>query len=127
MIDRKSVSKWKRQVRKLPETAERHIEDAMTKNGDEAVKFMKLLAPQPGQGRATGATRSSIFYYIRKIPTGIQLTIGAGDGEDAPARIVEFVNEQPFFYPTLRLQGKRYRGRYRRAINKAAKEIASRG
>lgn len=120
MIDKKSLASWKKQVRKLPATAEKHIQGAMEKNGTEGTKYMGLLAPSD-----TGQTRASIFYYVRKIPGGIQLTFGAGDGEDAPARIVEFVNDQPFFYPTLRLQGKRYRGRYRRAINKAAKEIAS--
>ena len=120
MIDRKSVAKWKRQVKRMPPKAEQYVEAAMHKNGDEATKYMKLLVPVDD-----GSTRESIFYYVKKVPTGIQLRIVAGDGEDAPARYVEFVNKQAFFYPTMRLQGKRYRGRYRRAINKAAKEIAN--
>ena len=122
MIDTKSLRRWKKQIKKLPAAAENHIQDAMKKNGDEGTKYMKLLAPVD-----SGKTQASIFYYVKHIPHGVRLTFGAGDGEEAPARIVEFVNDQAFFYPTIRIQGKRYRGRYRRAINKAAKEIATRG
>lgn len=120
MIDRRSVAKWKRQVKRMPAKAEQYVEDAMVKNGEEATKYMKLLVPVDD-----GSTRDSIFYYTKQVPTGIQLVIGAGDGAGSPARIVEYVNNDAFFYPTLRLQGKRYRGRYKRAINKAAKEIAN--
>ena len=120
MIDRKSVAKWKRQVKRMPPKAEHYLEDAMKKNGEEATKYMKLLVPVD-----EGNTKASITYNVKTISTGVELRIEAGAGEKAPARIVEFANNQAFFYPTLRLQGKRYRGRYRRAINKAAKEIAN--
>ena len=122
MIDRKSVRALNKQIKKMPELAERYVKEAMTKNGEEAVKYMRLLCPED-----SGATEASIRYEVKDTSKGVALQIRAGDGEEAPARLVEYANNQPFFWPTIRLQGKRYRGRYRRAINKAAKEIANRG
>jgi len=108
-------------MKAIPDAAKHEIRIALTRNGEEADRYMSALVPV-----LTGETKISIFWYIKDVTGGTRLTVSAG-GDGSPARAVEFVNDTPFFYPVIRLNGKRWRSRISRHINKAAKQAVSGG
>ena len=111
----KGKKRLQKQLRKIPDSAKAEMKRALTMNGAEADRYMSALIPV-----LTGETKISIFYFIRDVSGGIQLTVVAGH-DGAPARMVEFVNETPFFYPVIRLNHKRWTSRIKRHINKSVK------
>jgi len=106
----------------------------------------RLSAPssfgEPPSTRATGAFRPKRETYVA-LADDIRLTIYAGDDEAFYARWIEFgtapheigglyagtmhpgTPAQPYFFPGYRALRKRARSRIARAINKAAKRVAT--
>ncbi len=129
----------------MPVQAKARIREALEKSADEIVRLAKSLVPVD-----SGALRDSIGWTWGKVPQGA-LTLGKvvagklggdltitiyvgtrdkklGDLDAFYARWIEFgtqhMKAQPFFYPAYRAQKKSARSRVRRAITKAAKEVA---
>mgnify|MGYP001796675931 CR=1 FL=1 len=120
MFDRRAVRAHSRALKRLPQHTRNELARVNQKSVEEFERSAKALVPV-----LTGETQLSIEAGTYETDGGFVLTMTAGDGTDnAPARIVEFVNDQPFFYPTLRLFRKRWYGRARRAVTKTAKIAA---
>lgn len=140
------LAKLHRKLQRMPEAAKAQIKTAMEKSADEIVAMARNLAPVD-----SGALRDSIGWSWGKAPQGamtlgkvaaaslagdLTITIYAGTRDkklgDADAfyvRWVEFgtkkMDAQPFFFPSYRANKKRARSNIRRAVTKAAKEVAS--
>lgn len=148
------LAKLHRKLQRMPEVAKAQIKTAMEKSADEIVAMARNLAPvlkEPDARRRAGALRDSIGWTWGKAPQGaitlgkvasaslagdLTITIYAGtrdkklgDLDAFYARWVEFgtqnMSAQPFFYPSYRANKKRAVSRLRRAVTKAAKEVAS--
>ena len=121
MFSKRNLDAHKKALLRLPRNAREELAKANSKSVEEFERYAHALVPV-----RDGHTKRSIEAGTYELPNGnFVLTMTAGDGTDlAPARAVEFVNDQPFFYPTLRLFHKRWKGRVKRAINKAAKQAA---
>lgn len=138
------LAKLHKKLQRMPEVAKNHIRAEMEKAAEEIVSMMRNLVPSPGNGKyATGTLRDSIGWTWGKAPRGtsviatatasmggdLTITFYAGGGDAFHARFVEFgtkhMNAKPFFYVSWRANRKKARSRIRRAITKAAKEVAS--
>ena len=112
-------AKFIKNTKRMPQFVVKELDKVAEKTKAEVVPQMKVLVPVD-----EGLTRDSIGAFIAERDDGVILGIYAGDGTDkAPARLVEFYNNQPFFYPVIRNNSKRIKGRLKRAITKAAKSV----
>ncbi|QMV00164.1 HK97 gp10 family phage protein [Devosia sp. D6-9] len=146
------LDRLKRKLRTFPAAVEAEIRAAMEVSANEVVALAKSLVP-----RDTGALVESIGWTWGDAPKGsmtlgkvggtgnLVITIYAGDDKAFWARWVEFgtsphanagmfagsenpgTRAQPFFYPAYRAVRRRVKGRVTRAVNKAARRIASGG
>lgn len=138
--------KLHKKLQRMPEVGKNQIKAAMEKSAEEIVSMMRSLVPEK-----SGALRDSIGWTWGKAPKGamtlgnvaaaslggeLTITIYAGtrdkslgDRDAFYARFVEFGTQnmaaQPFFFPSYRANKKRSNSRIRRAVTKAAKEVAS--
>lgn len=129
-------AKLQRKLDRLPKVAKDMIRDAMAKQADDIVQFMKSLV-----NTESGDLRDSIGWtWGRKVPKGatvvaavkqalggdLIITIYAGSEKAYYARWVEFGTQKtrahPFFYVAWRAR----RRKTRRAINKAVRDSAKR-
>lgn len=109
-------TKLARQLKAIPKLVGKRIEKAQDKNGAESARYMKALVPV---GTDSGVrTRDTIKHKVTVKPGRIKLRIEAADD----ARAIEFINDQPFFYPVIRLHGKRRLRRTIKEINKGLKD-----
>lgn len=139
------LARLHRKLQRMPEVAKQQIKAAMERSADEIVAMAKNLAPEK-----SGALRDSIGWTWGKAPKGamslgkvaaaslggeLTITIYAGtrdkqlgDRDAFYARFVEFgtqkMSAQPFFFPSYRANKKQAGSRIRRAVTKAAKEVA---
>lgn len=123
----------------MPQVAKNEIRKALESAADEIVGMAQRLVPVD-----KGDLRDSIGWTWGKAPKGaltlgkvaesslagdLTITIYAGNSEAFYARFVEFGTQkmpaQPYFYPAYRATKKRAKGRVRRSITKAAKQVAS--
>lgn len=133
------LAKLQKKMERMPKVAKARIREALEKAAEEIVQMMRRLVPVD-----EGALRDSIGWTWGKAPKGamtlgkvaessmggdLTITIYAGDDEAFHARWVEFGTQdmaaQPYFFPAYRANRKRAKSSVRRAINKAAKEVAS--
>jgi HK97 gp10 family phage protein len=141
------LAKLHRKLQRMPAVAKARIQEAMETSANDVVRMAKGLAPvlkSPTPERRAGALRDSIGWTWGKPPRGtitigkvmngalgadLTITIYAGDSEAFYARWVEFgtqnMSAQPFFYPSYRASKKSANSRIRRAITRAAREVAS--
>lgn len=121
----------------LPAAAKEQIRDALVRSAREITDLMISLAP-----RDTGRLQVSIGFTFGVAPKGtisfgdvkfgdLKVTIYAGDDEAFYARWVEFGTQktraQPYFFPAYRALRKPSKARVSRAMNKAARQVASGG
>lgn len=122
-----------RKLGQLPGAQRRHIRDAQEKNGAEGVRIAKTLVP-----RESGGLADTIEY--KTSDGGMVVVIEAGgntkrgniqantvEGGRDPAAQGGAMAAQPFIRPTRSYLAKKFKGRIKRAINKAAKEVAGNG
>lgn len=140
------LAKLQQKMKRMPEVAKVRIRAALEKAAEEIVQMMKRLVPVD-----QGALRDSIDWTWGKAPKGsmtlgkvaesavagdLTITIYAGtrdkslgDMDAFHARWVEFGTEkmkaQPYFFPSYRANKKRATSGVRRAVSRAAKEVAS--
>lgn len=145
------LDKLKRKLRAFPKVVEAEIRAGMETSAEEIVAMMKSLAQEDsGDLRdSIGWTWGDKPKYSQavasvKTATGnMVLTIYAGNEKVRYAHLVEFGSAphinggrfagtkhpgtaaKPFFYVSYRALRKRAKGRVTRAVNKAAKRIAS--
>lgn len=139
------LAKLHKKLQRMPDVAKTKIKAAMEQGADEIVAMMRNLVPVD-----SGALRDSIGWSWGKAPQGamtlgkmaannlageLTITIYAGtrdkklgDADAYYARFVEFGTKHmaasPYFYVSYRANKKKVRSRIRRAVTKAAKEVA---
>lgn len=115
------LDKAERTFRRLPAEAREGLVDALNRGGREIVMRAQALAPVD-EGDLRDATER---LPIEETPRGLAVTIR---NTDFKARWVEFgttrAPAQPFFWPAVRSLRARVRGRIKRALSKAAKQVA---
>lgn len=145
------LQKLQKKLDAMPRVAKEEIRSALEKSADEIVAMAKNLAPslkkpdtRKKNPRRPGELRDSIGWTYGKAPKGaltlgevrasqlagdLTITIFAGNSDAFYARWVEFgtqkMSAQPYFYPSYRANKRRTRSRVTRAINRAAKKVAS--
>lgn len=146
------LAKLHRKLQRMPEIAKARIQQAMETGANEIVAMMKsLVAVDSGDLRdSIGWTWGKKPKYAQAIATvkskmanDLTLTIYAGNERVRYAHLVEFAtkahvnggmfagtkhpgtNAQPFFFVSWRALRRRTKSRVSRAINKAAKEVAT--
>lgn len=146
------LAKLEKKLKRLPDAATASIKKAMEQSADEIVSMMKSLVPeQSGDlkdsiGWTWGKLPNGSTIMAQAKSTlggGLTLTIYAGNDKAFYARWVEFgtaahINggmfagskhpgskASPFFFVSYRANRKRVKSRIRRAVNKAAKEVAA--
>lgn len=149
------LDRLKRKLQAFPDAARDEIIKAMEQSAAEVVAMAKSLVPVDSGGLRDsigwtwgdppkGAISIASAKGLRR-QGSMFITIYAGNSEAYQARWVEFgtsahVNggkfagsqhpgtaAQPFFFPAFRALRKRIKSRLTRAINKAAKRVASGG
>lgn len=149
----KGLRELQRKLDALPAKVKARIREAMEAGAEEVVTMAKALVPTDSgalrdsigwtYGRAPkGAMTLGI---VESTGGDLTITIYAGNSEAFYARWIEFgtsahaaggkfkgaqipsIPAQPFFYVSFRASRKRIKSRLTRAINKAAKEVASGG
>lgn len=151
MVEIKGLKELQRKLDALPARVKQRIREAMEAGADEIVSMAKALVPADSgalresigwtYGRAPKGAMT--IGKVQSIGGDLTITIYAGNSEAFYARWVEFgtsahkaggkfegadipaIPAQPFFYVSFRANRKRVKGRITRAINKAAKEVAS--
>lgn len=140
------LARLERKLKRLPAAAKDMIRAEMEKGADQIVAAMKSLAPvlkQPDKRRRAGALRDSIGWTWGKKPKyavalaivkaslagDLTITIYAGNSEVRYAHLLEWgtvkMQAQPFFYVSWRAHRKSVRRSIRKAVNAAAKTVAS--
>jgi HK97 gp10 family phage protein len=132
------LAKLQKKLNRMPVVAKEAIKAAMAKQADEIVRMMKSLVPVD-----KGTLRESIGWTWGRAPKGssivavakaslagdLTITIYAGSHEAFYARWQEFgtknMRANPYFYVSWRANKKRAKSAVRRAINKAAKQVAA--
>lgn len=133
------LQKLQKKLSAIPQIARQEIQIALEQSADEIVVLAQSLVPTD-----TGDLKDSIGWTWGKVPKGamtlgkvraaqlagdLTITIYAGNSEAYYARWVEFgtqkMKDRPYFYPAFRALRKRSRSRVTRAINRAAKKVAS--
>lgn len=133
------LEKLQKKLNAMPKIARQEIQTALEQAATEIVELAKSLVPED-----TGDLKDSIGWTWGKVPKGamtlgkvraaelagdLTITIYAGNNEAFYARWVEFgtqkMKDRPYFYPAFRALRKRSRSRVTRAINRAAKKVAS--
>lgn len=146
-----NLARLDRKLKRIPEVAKELIKSAMEQGANEIVDMMKSLAPQdsgdlhdsigwtwgkkPKYAQAIAVMKSSLGGELT-------ITIYAGNSKVRYAHLVEFGAKphiaggmfagakhpgspaQPFFFVSYRANRKKVKSRIRRAITKAAKEVA---
>lgn len=109
------LDRLSRRLQAIPKAVRDAVQPALDTSADELVGTMKRLAPVD-----EGDLRDS----IEKRPGGHELARKVAT-DDYKARWAEFGTAkqaaQPFFWPTVRLNKKRFTGRIKRAIRKAVR------
>ncbi|PLX37000.1 MAG: hypothetical protein C0605_07995 [Hyphomicrobiales bacterium] len=113
--------KLRQKLLALAPAAEKEIKSAVEKSATELESSAKHFAPVD-----SGAMKAGIKTRIER--GGMAARVGVFDPKLFYVRFVEFGTRtapaQPFLFPSYRLLRRRIRGRFSRAINKAAKEVA---
>ena len=127
-FSRRDLERMTRGLAAFPDVASMEIYAAQVKNADEAERYMLALAPKDeGITRAgTGAQA-----YKRRDRIGFIMATSRPNRPGASAtskteriRAILFANETDFFYGVWNLNKKRWKGRMRRAMTKAARRTA---
>lgn len=148
------LARLERKLKRMPEVAKATIKQAMEQGANEIVDMMKSLAPvdngdlrdsigwtwgkKPKYAQAIAVAKSSLA-------DDLTITIYAGNSKVRYAHLVEFgtaphvvggmfkgaqhpgTKAQPFFFVSWRANQKKVKSRVRRAITKAAKQVAANG
>ena len=146
------LAKLDRKMKRMPDVAKQLIQDAMSQGADEIIDMMKRLVPvdngdlrdsigwtwgkKPKYAQAIAAMKSAMA-------GDLTITIYAGNSKVRYAHLVEFgtaphinggmfagtqnpgVKASPFFFVSWRANRKKVKSRIRRAITKAAKQVAA--
>lgn len=135
-LTRASKAAFYKRLRAATPTVEKHLAAANSKSADEIVSMaQRLVAVEEGD------LRNSIRRESGNLPTtavvlagGPTTTKPVREGADASydyALAVEFGTQrqpaQPFFWPSVRANRSRYRGRAGRALRQAIKEAGFNG
>ena len=120
-----------RQMRKLPGAQRAHIIKAVAKSAEEGASVARTLAPD-----TTGETRDAITTVYREggmVAEVVVIDSDASQVDKNRAYSIEHGRKKGDYgttegyhhvHRTRQYLGKRFKGRIRRAINKAAKEVA---
>jgi hypothetical protein len=120
-----------RQMRKLPDVSRAHIIKAVAKSVEEGASVARTLAPD-----TTGETRDAITTVYREGGMVAEIVVIDSDAPQVDknrAYSIEHGRKKGdrgttegyhHVHRTRQYLGKRFKGRIRRAINKAAKEVA---
>ena len=146
-----NLARLDRKLKRIPEAAKELIKPAMEQGANEIVDMMKsLVAVDSGELRdSIGWTwgkkpkyAQAIAVMKSKMGGDLTITIYAGNNKVRYAHLVEFgarphvaggmfagaehpgAPAQPFFFVSYRANRKKVKSRIRRAITKAAKEVA---
>ncbi len=127
----------KRLVRKLgalPEVQRAHLRKAIAKSAEEGARVARVLAPD-----TTGETRANITTEYRDDGlTGEVVVIDSSASRQEKDRAYSIEHGRKkgdrgttegyhYVHRTREYLGKRWKGRIKRAVNKAAKEVARNG
>lgn len=147
------LDRLKRKLRQFPDAVKDEIRAAMEASANEIVAMMKSLVPvDSGELRdSIGWTwgdrpkYSQAVASVKSADGNMVLTIYAGNSRVRYPHLVEFgtaphvnggrfagsqhpgTSAQPFFFVSFRALRRRAKGRVNRAVNKAAKRVASGG
>lgn len=148
------LARLERKLKRMPEIAKATIKKAMEQGADEIVEMMRsLVAKDSGDLRdSIGWTWGKKPKYAQAIAVAksslagdLTITIYAGNSKVRYAHLVEFgaaphvaggmfkgakhpgTKAQPFFFVSWRANRKTVKSRVRRAITKAAKQVAANG
>lgn len=146
------LAKLEKKLKRLPDAASASIKKAMEQGADEIVSMMKSLVPEQsgdlkdsiGWTWGKAPNGSTIMAQAKAtLGGGLTITIYAGNDKAFYARWVEFGTAahlnggmfagskhpgsiaSPFFFVSYRANRKKVKSRIRRAVNKAAKEVAA--
>lgn len=146
------LAKLERKLKSLPDKAIAKIKTAMEEGAEEIVTMMRSLAPEDSGALrdSLGWTWGKKPKYATALATAkanlggdLTITIYAGNSKVRYAHLIEFgtaahtnggvfagshhpgTKGQPFFFVSLRANRKKVKSRIRRAVNKAAREVAS--
>jgi hypothetical protein len=123
-----------RQLRALPEVQRKHVAKAIRLNTEEGARVARTLAPN-----VTGQTRDSITAKISADGMRGEVVVIPSDAprkNKDRAYSIEYGRKAGkrgqtvgynYVWRTRQYLSKKFRGRIRRAVNKAAKEVAGRG
>lgn len=137
-IDPRSLQRLRRKLEAIPDFARKAISEGLEENARELVAAQKRVAPRDDgdliasikyewtqPGRQSAETRASVKGSVQ-----LSIDVTAGDDKAYYARWVEFgtrdgrTPKQPFFFPTYRVNIRRFRSRITRKINQAYKRQA---
>jgi len=106
-----------RKLSQLPDRIKKNVDRAVKQSGDELVRTAKILIPVAGDVHKDGHERDKI--------TGTQNADGSYLCDFGPkSKVIEGERgPRPFVNPALTVTRKRYKGRAKRAVNKAVKEL----
>lgn len=132
MFTKQSVRNVKRGLQRMPAHVSHHILKAQEVNAKEANAYMSVLVPHD---TGTTSLHTGAFAFERPSDGSIVMQMYTErpvlPGEDAEdyvgqtIRKILFDNGQDFFYGTWRLNRKRWKGRLKRGVTKAAKEFVN--
>lgn len=122
----KGADKLHRKLRRIPQRFEADILKWANKSAAELVSYQKALAPEDS------GDLLDTFKIVESRPPRIGVRVIAGDDPVFYEQWQEFGTSSGlpalnFFFGPYRLLRRRLRGRVKRAVNKAAKEVARRG
>ncbi|SMF53276.1 phage protein, HK97 gp10 family [Xaviernesmea oryzae] len=148
-----NLKRLQKKLDRLPAVVKARIREAMEQGAEEIVALAKSLVPVDSGalknsigwtwGRAPRGAMT--LGTVQSVGGDLTITIYAGDADAWYARFVEFgtkahtaggmfegatipaIPASPFFFVSFRANRKRVKSRITRAINKAAKEVASSG
>ncbi|HWD14334.1 MAG TPA: HK97-gp10 family putative phage morphogenesis protein [Pseudochrobactrum sp.] len=148
------LARLERKLKRMPEIAKATIKQAMEQGANEIVEMMRsLVAKDSGDLRdSIGWTWGKKPKYAQALAVAksslagdLTITIYAGNSKVRYAHLVEFgaaphvvggmfmganhpgMKAQPFFFVSWRANRKTVKSRIRRAITKAAKQVAANG
>lgn len=127
-------SKLIRQMKQLPEVQRKHIRGAVQKGTEEAARVARVLAPD-----VTGETREQItteYHDDGMVGEVVVIASDAPRAEKDKAYSIEHGRKKGdrgttegshHVQRTRQFAGKKHRNRIKRAVNRAAKEVAGNG
>lgn len=106
-----------RKLSQLPDRLHRYVADANKTSGDELIRTAKVLIPTGGDVHGDGSERDKI--------KGTANGDGSYLADFGPkSKVIEGESgPRPFVNPALAVTRKRHKGRAKRAVNKAVKEL----